>query len=82
MVRRRAVAGKFHDFVLHIELPQVLIRSLRTANTTLLLAAGIPLKTMSYRSKHAQTSTAANICFRTIRASDEKAAELLEHIDK
>jgi integrase len=40
-------------------------------------AAGIPLKTVSYRAGHAQTSTTTNIYSHAIRTADEKAAEVL-----
>jgi len=41
---------------------------------------GIPLKTVSYRAGHAQTSTTANIYSHAIRTADEKAAEVLDGI--
>jgi integrase len=63
-------------------LPQISIHSLRHTNITLLLASGIPLKTVSYRAGHAQTSTTANIYSHAIRTADEKAAEVLENIVK
>ena len=45
-----------------------------------IIAAGIPLKTVSYRAGHAQTSTTSNIYSHAIRTADEKAAEMLEHV--
>jgi len=72
--------GWFHDFVSRTNLPQISIHYLRHTNITLLLAAGIPLKTVIYRAEHAQTSTSANIYSHAIRTVDEKAAEVLESI--
>ena len=64
----------------HRLISSISIHSLRHTNITLLLAAGIPLKTVSYRAGHAQTSTTSNIYSHAIRSADEKAAEVLEHV--
>lgn len=56
-----SITGWFHAFISKTVLPQISIHSLRHTNITLLLAAGIPLRTVSYRAGHAQTSTTANI---------------------
>jgi integrase len=77
-----SITGWFHDFISRTDLPQISIHSLRHTNITLLLAAGIPLKTVSYRAGHAQTSTTANIYSHAIRTADEKAAEVLENFVK
>jgi integrase len=47
---------------------------------TLLIAAGVPLRTVSYRAGHAQTSTTANIYSHAIRTADEMAADVLDDI--
>ena len=73
-----SITGWFHDFISRTDLPQISIHSLRHTNITLLLAAGIPLRTVSYRAGHAQTSTTANIYSHAIRSADEKAAEVIE----
>ncbi len=73
-----SISGWFHNFISRTDLPQISIHSLRHTNITLLLAAGIPLRTVSYRAGHAQTSTTANIYSHAIRTADEKAAEVLE----
>ena len=75
-----SITDWFHDFISRTDLPQISIHFLRHTNITLLLAAGIPLKTVSYRAGHAQTSTTANIYSHAIRTTDEKAAEVLENI--
>lgn len=77
-----SISGWFHDFISRTDLPQISIHSLRHTNITLLLAAGIPLKTVSYRAGHAQTSTTANIYSHAIRSADEKAAEVIDNIIK
>ena len=73
-----SITGWFHYFILRNDLPQISIHSLRHTNITFLLAAGIPLKTVSYRAGHVQTSTTANIYSHAIRTTDEKAAEVLD----
>jgi len=75
-----SITGWFRDFISRTDLPQISIHSLRHTNITLLLAAGIPLRTVSYRAGHAQASTTANIYSHAIRTADEKAAEVLEHL--
>ena len=51
-------------------------------NITRLIAAGVYLKTMSYRAGHAQTSTTANIYSHAIRTADEMAADVLDDVLK
>jgi integrase len=75
-----SISGWFHDFISRTNLPQISIHSLRHTNITLLLAAGVPLRTVSYRAGHAQTSTTANIYSHVIRTADEKAAEVMEEM--
>jgi integrase len=53
---------------------------LRHTNITLLLAAGVPLRTVSYRAGHAQTSTTQNIYAHAIRTADEMASDALDDI--
>lgn len=67
----------FHDFISRTDLPQISSYSLRHTNITLLIAAGIPLKSVSYRAEHAQTSTTANVYSHAIRTTDEKAVEVM-----
>ena len=73
-----SISGWFRDFIAKTDLPKVSIHSLRHTNITLLIAAGVPLRTVSYRAGHAQTSTTANIYSHAIRTADEMAAEVLE----
>ena len=70
-----STTGWFHDSILRTDLPPVSIHSLRHTNIALLFAARVPLRTVSYRAGHAQTSTTVNIYSHAIRTADEKAAE-------
>ena len=47
-----------------------------------MIAAGVPLRTVSYRAGHAQTSTTSNIHSHAIHSADELAAEVLDDILK
>jgi integrase len=67
-------------FIAKTDLPQITIHSLRHTNITLLLAAGVPLRTVSYRAGHAQTSTTENLYAHAIKTADENAADALDDI--
>lgn len=75
-----SITSWFHDFIARTDLPPISVHSLRHTNITLLIAAGIPLRTVSYRAGHAQTSTTANIYSHAIKSSDELAADTLDEI--
>lgn len=75
-----SITGWFREFIQRTDLPKVSIHSLRHTNITLLIAAGVPLRTVSYRAGHAQTSTTANIYSHAIRTADEMAADVLDDI--
>jgi len=77
-----SISGWFREFIQKTDLPQISIHSLRHTNITLLIAAGVPLRTVSYRAGHAQTSTTANIYSHAIRTADEMAADVLDDILK
>jgi len=49
-----SITGWFREFIAKTNLPQITIHSLRHTNITLLIAAGVPLRTVSYRVGHAQ----------------------------
>lgn len=74
------ITSQFHKFIIKTDLPQITVHSLRHTNITLLIAAGVPLRTVSYRAGHAQTSTTADIYSHAIRTADELAAETLDNI--
>lgn len=74
------LSGWFHKFVKKNDLPDISIHSLRHTNATLLIANGIPLKTVSSRLGHANITTTGNIYTHAIKSADEKAAELIDDI--
>jgi len=76
------VTGWFSDFIKKTELPQISVHSLRHTNITLLIAAGIPIPTVSKRAGHSNTGTTTSIYAHAIKTLDEMAAEVLEDIFK
>ena len=68
------VTSWFTEFVKRNNLPSVTIHSLRHTNLTLLIAAGVPLRTVASRGGHAQTSTTSNIYAHALQSVDEIAA--------
>jgi integrase len=75
-----SVTQYFNNFISGTDLPKISIHSLRHTNITLQIAAGVPLRTVSYRAGHAQTSTTANIYSHAIKTADEMAADVLSDI--
>lgn len=64
-------------FVIKHNLPHFSPHALRHTNITLQIAAGVPLRTVSARSGHAQLSTTGNIYAHAIKTADEKAAKAI-----
>ena len=77
-----SITSSFRKFIAKTDLPKITIHSLRHTNITLMIAAGVPLRTVSFRAGHAQTSTTINLYSHAINTSDELAAEVLEDILK
>ena len=75
-----SITGWFREFIAKTDLPKISIHSLRHTNITLLIAAGVPLRTVSYRAGHSQTGTTINIYSHAIRTADEMASEVLDNI--
>jgi integrase len=75
-----SVTQTFKKFISKTNLPQISIHSLRHTNITLQIAAGIPLKTVSWRAGHASTNGTNLVYSHMIRSSEEKAAQVLEDI--
>lgn len=70
----------FPEFLRKHNLPPCRFHSLRHSNAALLIAAHVPVTTVSGRLGHAQTSTTTNIYAGFIRSSDAAAADALEGI--
>ena len=70
----------FEKFVERHNLPSACVHSLRHTNASLMIAAGVDLRTVSKRLGHAQMSTTSNIYAHAIRTADEMAADTLDDI--
>ena len=55
----------------------VSLHSLRHTNATIMIEAGVDLKTTSARLGHSQTSTTMNIYVHEIKSAQEQAAETI-----
>ena len=80
MLNPEALSKWFHKFIVRKGLPDVSIHGLRHTNATLLIAGGVPLKTVSSRLGHSSISTTGNIYAHAVRSADETAAEVLEEV--
>jgi integrase len=58
----------------------VRLHDLRHAHATQLLAAGVPVRTVSGRLGHANAMTALNVCAHALEESDERAAQVIGEI--
>jgi integrase len=73
------LTGYFSKFAKRNNLPKgISLHSLRHTNATLLIAGGMPIRTVAGRLGHAQTSTTTNIYAHALQSADAKSAEVLE----
>lgn len=70
----------FSDFTKEHGFKGITLHSLRHTNATLQIASGVPIRTVSERLGHAQTSTTTNIYAHAVRSANAAAAEALEDI--
>ena len=77
-----SITGWFTDFVKRQGLPKVTIHSLRHTNITLMIMAGVPLRTVARRAGHASTATTSVIYSHAIQTADELASEVLDDLLK
>lgn len=75
-----SVSGYFRKFIAKTDLPHISIHSLRHTNISLQIAAGIPLRTVSYRAGHASTAVTGIVYSHVIRSSEEIAAQVLDDL--
>ena len=74
------VSSWFPVFLREHGLPPVRFHSLRHTNASLLIAAHVPVVTVSGRLGHAKTSTTTDIYAACIRSSDAAAADALDNV--
>lgn len=75
-----AISSWFPVFLREHNLPPVRFHSLRHTNASLLIAAHVPVVTVSGRLGHAKTSTTTDIYAACIRSSDAAAADALDNV--
>lgn len=68
----------FHDFMIAHGLPPVRFHSLRHTNASLLIAAHVPITTISGRLGHAKVSTTLDFYAAAIQSADAAAADALD----
>lgn len=69
----------FAKFIARHQLPPLNLHGLRHTAATIMLEAGIPIRTVSEHLGHGQTSTTTNIYAHTTQASREQAATALQN---
>lgn len=74
------ISSWFSDFLEEHGLPDVNFHSLRHSNASILIAAHVPITTVSGRLGHAQTSTTLNYYASAIQSADAAAADALEGV--
>jgi integrase len=67
----------FTEFVKRNALPPVSIHSLRHTNITLMIMAGVPLRTVAKRAGYSSTVTTSLIYSHAIQSADEMASDML-----
>ncbi|OAT82238.1 site-specific integrase [Desulfotomaculum copahuensis] len=70
----------FSKFLVRHNLPHIKFHALRHTSASLLLAKGIPLKSVSARLGHATTGTTADIYAHALQSVDRQAADTMDEI--
>lgn len=68
----------FRDFLKHHNLPHMKFHALRHLSATVLIAQGVPLKSVSARLGHADICTTANIYSEALQSVDRQAASKMD----
>ena len=75
-----SVTAWFNRFIKGTNLPRVTVHGLRHTNATLLIGAGVDIRTVANRLGHSQTSTTTNIYAHAIKSADRSASDTLNDI--
>lgn len=79
-LRPDSFSAWFKKFVRRNNLPDIHVHSLRHTSSTLLIASGVNIATVSSRLGHANKTTTLNIYTHAIKSADKQAAEQLQNI--
>lgn len=71
------LTGRFRDLCERLDISGVRLHDLRHLHATQLLAAGVPVRTVSGRLGHANAATTLNVYAHFVEASDRQAAEVI-----
>ena len=71
------ITGAFRRLSDRVGLPGVRLHDLRHLHATQLLAAGVPVRTVSGRLGHANAATTLNVYAHFLQASDRDAADVI-----
>lgn len=74
----QGLSGKFKEFMTGLGMPDVHLHCLRHTNASLLISAGVDVRTVAGRLGHANPSTTMNIYSHFYQAMDDGASEVLE----
>jgi integrase len=74
------VSGRFRGVCRHLGVSGVRLHDLRHLHATQLLAAGVPVRTVSGRLGHADAATTLNVYAHFLQASDRQAADVISEL--
>jgi integrase len=80
VIRPDTLSSWFGNFAAKTDLPHISLKSLRHTNATLMIMAGVPIRTVADRLGHAKTSTTTDIYSHAIQSMNEQAADVLSGI--
>ena len=69
-----------NDFTIKHNLPHITPHSLRHTNITLMISAGVDVRTVASKAGHSRTSTTLDIYSHVLQAYDEKATAVIDEI--
>lgn len=80
LMRPDTLSTWFHDFIKRNNLPEISLHSLRHTHATLLIASGIPLKSVSARLGHSSVAITGDLYSHAIQSVDAMAAGVINDI--
>lgn len=80
IMRPDTLSTWFHEFIKRNDLPDISLHSLRHTHATLLIASGIPLKSVSARLGHSSVAITGDLYSHAIQSVDAMAAGVINDI--
>jgi len=81
-IKPNTAGSRFRSFIKRNDLPPISMHSMRHTNATLLISAGVNIRTVADRLGHAETSTTSDIYSHAIMSANAAAADTLSDILK